>query len=213
MSNSVKIQRPLRKFIPEDFKVTTWEILKPYFDQSIDYQIQSADDLRQWFKNRSELEAVISEDLAWRYINMTCYTDNQEFNKKYEDFIINIQPQIAPISDRLNKKAAASQFINALALEVGYDIMIRNLKKDIEIFREENVPLFTEISTETQKYAQISGAMSVHVDGKEMTLQQASVILMSPDRAKREEVYYKISERRLKDSETLNNLFTKLIGL
>src|SRR5688500_19824867 len=91
--------------------------------------------------------------------------------------------------------------------------MIRNLRKEIEIFREENVPLFTEISTESQKYAQLSGAMTVTIDGKEITLQQASVLLMSPDRKKREEVYHKITERRLKDKDALDDLFTKIIQL
>jgi oligoendopeptidase F len=105
--------------------------------------------------------------MAWRYINMTRYTENQEYNKRYEDFVVNIQPQIAPVSDQLNKKAAASEFLDSLEKETGYDIMIRNLKKDIEIFREENIPLYTEITTEQQKYAQISGAMMVEIDGQE----------------------------------------------
>ena len=119
---------------------------------------------------------------------MTCYTENEEYRKSYQYFIENIQPQIAPVSDKLNKKVAASPFLDKLAQAEGYDIMIRNLKKEIEIFREENVPLFTEISTESQKYAQLNGAMTVEIDGKELTLQQAAVILMSTDRPKREAV-------------------------
>src|SRR5690606_16783287 len=113
--------------------------------------------------------SILSEDLAWRYIRMTCYTENEAYVKRYQDFIQNIQPEIAPVSDQLNRKAAESRFLNALAETEGYDIMVRNLRKEIEIFREENVPLFTEISTETQKYAQLSGAMTVEVDGKTLT--------------------------------------------
>lgn len=206
-------QRPKRKFLSEDFRVTSWDALKPFFDDLLDREINSVNDLRKWFSDRSELESVISEDLAWRYINMTCYTENEEYRKRYQDFIENIQPEIAPVSDRLNKKAAACSFINELAPLEGYDLMIRNLKKDIEIFREENVPLFTQISTEAQKYQQISGAMTVEVNGKELTLQQASVFLLSTDRKLREEVYHKVSQRRLQDKETLDNLFTSLIDL
>ena len=213
MQTVEKITRPQRSFLSESFKVTTWDDLKPYFDNLLKRELTSLDALRHWFRDRSELESIISEDLAWRYINMTCYTDNQEYSKKYEDFVVNIQPQIAPISDQLNKKAAASEFLKQLEKETGYDIMIRSLKKDIEIFREENVPLYTEITTEQQKYAQISGAMMVDIDGKEMTLQQASVLLMSTDRQKREDVYRKISSRRLKDKEELDALFTRLISL
>jgi oligoendopeptidase F len=208
-----KVERPVRTFLSEGFKVTSWNELKPFFDDLLNRSLESAASLRQWFRDRSELESVISEDLAWRYINMTCYTENEEYSKRYEDFVVNIQPQIAPVSDQLNKKAASSEFLKQLEKETGYDIMIRSLKKDIEIFREENVPLYTEITTEQQKYAQISGAMMVEIDGKEMTLQQASVLLMSTDRAKREEVYHKISKRRLKDKEELDALFTGLISL
>lgn len=214
MSTTVALpQRPVRQFLPENFSVSGWDVLQPFFDNLLQRNISSADDLRKWFRDRSELEAVIAEDLAWRYIRMTCYTENKEYLNAYQDFIQKIQPEIAPVSDKLNKKAAASQFLSSLADKEGYDIMIRNLKKEIEIFREENVPLYTEISTEAQRYAQISGAMTVTIDGKELTLQQASVLLMSTDRRKREDVYRKIVERRLQDKDTLDELFTKLIRL
>lgn len=213
MSESNVLTRPARNFIPEDFSVSTWNGLKPFFNDLLNRNLLSKNDLRKWFRDRSELEAAISEDLAWRYIKMTCYTDNEEYAKHYEDFVVNIQPKIAPVSDSLNKKAAASSFLPQLEIETGYDIMIRNLKKDIEIFREENVSLYTEITTEQQKYAQLSGAMMVEIDGKELTLQQASVLLMSTDRKKREEIYHKITNRRLEDKDTLDSLFTKLIEL
>lgn len=206
-------KRPTRKFLPENFPVTSWEVLKPYFDKLLERDLNSTDALKRWFLDRSELESVISEDLGWRYIRMTCYTENKEYLNAYQDFIQNIQPQIAPVSDQLNKKAASSPYLNELASLPGYDIMIRNLKKEIEIFREENVPLFTEMATEAQKYAQVSGAMTVNIDGKEMTLQQASVLLMSTDRKKREEVYHKVSQRRLKDKDQLDEIFSKLIKL
>ncbi len=213
MTLAEKIERPKRKFLPEDFQISNWEALKPYFDNLLERGLMSNENLKQWFRDRSELESIISEDLAWRYIHMTCYTDNEAYSKSYEDFVVNIQPKIAPVSDQLNKKAAGSVFLKALEKETGYDIMIRNLKKDIEIFRDENVPLYTEITTEQQKYAQLSGAMMVEVEGKEMTLQQASVLLMSTDRNRREDIYHKITNRRLQDKDTLGDLFTKLILL
>jgi oligoendopeptidase F len=206
-------QRPERKFLGEDFKVTTWEELKPWLDKLMDRNLNSVDALKKWFRDRSEVEAIVSEDLAWRYIKMTCYTENEEYRKSYQDFIENIQPQMAPVADQLNKKAAASPYLNELSDKEGFDIMIRTLKKDIEIFRDENVPLYTEINTESQKYALINGAMTIDWEGKEITLQQGSVLMMSTDRKIRESVYHKISERRLKDKDTLDELFTKLITL
>lgn len=208
-----KITRPKRTFLPEDFIVADWNSLKPYFENLLSREVVDIHALRKWLSDRSELESVISEDMGWRYIKMTCYTDNAEYSKSYQDFVENIQPQIAPLADQLNKKLAASPFLSQLESEPGFKILIRNLKKDIELFREENIPLFTQINTDTQKYAQISGAMTVEINGKELTLQQAGVILQSTDRAKREEAYRKISERRLKDKTELDDLFSKLVGL
>jgi len=206
-------KRPTRKFLREDFKVTSWDVLKPHYENLLQRKLESVSDLKKWFLDRSEIESVVAEDLAWRYIHMTCYTENEEYRKNYQFFIENIQPQIAPVSDKLNKRVAGSALLDALANDEGYDIMIRNLKKDIEIFREENVPLYTEINIESQKFAQLNGAMMVEIDGKELTLQQAAVLLMSTNRAKREEAYLKITERRLKDKDTLDSLFSKLIQL
>lgn len=213
MHNAEILARPVRVFLPESFKVISWTELKPYFDNLLNRSIDSVAELRKWFADRSELEAIIGEDMAWRYIRMTCYTDNKEYLDAYQDFVQNIQPEIAPVADQLNKKAAACPFLENLEHEAGFNIMIRNLRKEIEIFREKNVPLYTEINIETQKYAQISGAMTIQFDGQELTLPQASVLLMSTDRNQREAVYRKISERRLQDKESLDSLFSKLIAL
>jgi oligoendopeptidase F len=213
MNSISKINRPKRQFLPEDFTLTDWQTLQPFFETLLATDINSADSLRQWLQQRSELEAMISEDMAWRYIHMTCYTDNQQYSEAYQYFVVNIQPQLATVSDQLNKKVVASSFLAALETEAGFNILIRNLKKEIDIYREENVALFTEINTETQKYAQLSGAMSVEVNGNEMTLQQAGVLLLSANRTVREEVYDKISTRRLQDKEAFDTLFTRLIDL
>ena len=112
--------RPTRKFLKEQFSVTSWPELKPYFDDLLTRGIASTGDLRKWLSDRSELESAISEDLGWRYIRMTCYTENKEYSDRYQDFIQNIQPQIAPVSDQLNKKVAASSFLDSISKEEGF---------------------------------------------------------------------------------------------
>lgn len=200
-----------RSYLSNDYKITDWDSLKPYFDELLGRELNSVEDLHQWFKDRSELEAVLSEDGAWRYIKMTCDTENEEIRERFNFFIQEIQPKIAPYSDQLNRKAVDSGFLEELESKPGYDIMIREMKKDIEIFREENIPLFTELQTEAQKYGQISGAMTVEINGEEKTLQQAGVELQKTDRPWRQEVYDKISDRRLEDREKLDQLFDILI--
>ena len=204
------LKRPKRIFLPEDFKIKDWESLKPFLDELLERELDTEEKLWQWFKDKSELEAVLEEDAAWRYINMTCDTNSEKKLKAYEFFVQEIQPHLQPYEDKLNKKALSSPFIEKIDKE-GFSILLRGMKKEVELFREENIPLFTQLQTESQKFGAITGAMTVEVDGEEKTLQQASVYLKSPDRNKREEVYRLIAERRLQDAEKLDALFTSLI--
>ncbi|MDF9795167.1 oligoendopeptidase F [Catalinimonas alkaloidigena] len=202
-----------RAFLPEDFQVSSWEAVKPYFDDLLQRDIGSAADLRKWFQDRSELEAVLSENLAWRYIKMTCDTTNEKIRESYNEFITQIQPKIEPVSNELNQKALKSPYLEELKQEEGYPIMIRELEKDAKIYREENIPLKTEEQQEAQNFGAISGDMSVEIDGQEMTLQQAANLLQSVDRVEREDAYRKITKRRLQDKEKLDALFGKLISV
>ncbi|MEQ9437908.1 MAG: M3 family oligoendopeptidase [Cyclobacteriaceae bacterium] len=202
-----------RQLLPQDFNVTTWEAVKPYYDDLLERNITSAADLQRWFQDRSELEAVLSENLAWRYIKMTCDTTDDRLRESYTEFITQIEPKIAPVSNELNKKALDSPYLSELKNKEGYPILIRELEKDAKIFREENIPLKTEEQNEAQNFGKISGAMNVKIDGKEMTLQQAANLLQSTDREVRKKAYHKITQRRLEDKDPLNALFTKLIRL
>jgi oligoendopeptidase F len=201
-----------RSFLPDKLKVTSWEVLEPFFSQLLEREIHSKIELEKWLKDRSELEAFVSEDLAWRYVRMTCDTTNKNLEEAYLFFVTEIDPKISPLSDKLNRKLVDCKYLNELDHDT-YFIYLRSIKKEIEIFREENVPLYAEISTESQKYGSIIGSMSVEMDGKELTLQQAANYLKNPDRTKREEAFKKINEKRMAHANELDELFNKLISL
>lgn len=208
--NSIKKNK--RLFLPEDFKVTTWTELEPYYTKLVDMLISSSQDLMSWMKYRSELESIVSEDMAWRYIHMTCDTSNKDFVNQYTFFVSEIEPHIAPMNDKLNQKFLQSPYKKELKGSE-YAILIRSIQKEVDIFREENISLMTNIQVESQKYGSITGAMMVDIDGKELTLPQAAELLLHPDREVRENVYKKINDRRLKDKDELDALFDKLISL
>jgi oligoendopeptidase F len=202
----------LRKFLPDKLKITSWESVEPFYTQLLNRELRSKEELEDWLKDRSELEAVVSEDLAWRYVKMTCDTTNKELEQAYLYFVSDIEPKISPFTDKLNRKLVACPFVNELDHDK-YFVYLRGIRKEIEIFREENVPLYAEISAESQKYGATVGLMTVEVDGKTLTLQQASNFLKDPDRAKREEVFRKIGEVRLAHAAELDALFDRLIAL
>ena len=205
-------QRPPRHFLPESFTVTDWATIEPYFEELRDRPVSSAAELERWLLNRSELEAVLSENLAWRYIRMTCNTQDQASSEAFQYFVSEIEPNVAPYDHALNEKMLASEFLPGLD-PARYRIFIRSVRQALDIYRPENIPLKTEISTQQQQYAAIAGAMTVTLDGEEMTLPRAADRLKNPDRAVRETAWRAIQERRLQDAAPLDALFTSLIGL
>ncbi|WP_336514714.1 M3 family oligoendopeptidase [Pollutibacter soli] len=212
MKYSADIKKIKRHFLPENFAVTDWETLEPYFKDLSDRKINSKADLEQWLKDISEVEAVISEDACWRQIRMTCDTENKEFESAFNFFYTQIQPKIQPFADLLNRKLIDSPFTGQLD-QKKYFTYLRSVKKNIELFRDANIPLQSELSVLQQQYGAISGKMTVEIDGREYTMQQATRFLEQPDRSVREKVYYKIAERRLQDKDQLNDLFTRLLSL
>lgn len=207
---SADIKKLERHFLPANFTVTNWESLEPFFKTLLEQELNSKADLEQWLKNMSELEAVVSEDACWRQIKMTCDTTDKTLEEAFAYFCMEIQPKLQPYADALNKKFVNSLFTKELD-EQRFFTYLRSVKKNIELFREENIPIQAELSVMQQQYGAIAGKMTVEVNGQEYTLQQASKFLESHDRSLREEVYRKIQDRRLQDKDAMQTLYTQLI--
>lgn len=199
-----------RKYLPQDFKVADWAALEPYFKELLERPLDSQADLEKWLQDVSELEAVIGEDAAWRQIRMTCDTENKELEEAFTFFVMEIQPKMQPYADKLNRRLIDNPHTAQLTTDE-YKVYLRNVKKNIELFREQNIPLQAEVAVLAQQYGVISGKMSVEVEGREYTLQQAAKFLENPNRELRKEVYFKIQDRRLQDKDQLNELFTNLV--
>ena len=215
MTNEETIAIPTRAsrvFIGEEFNLKSWEDLQPFYENLQNREIENAADLKQWFLDRSELESYLSENFAWRYIRQTCDTANTSLINALQFFITEIQPKLAEYGNQLDKKIVSNPFLGELK-DKGFDITLRGMKKSIELFREENIPVITEMQTEERKYGAIAGAMTVTLDGEEMTLPKASDRLQSTDRAFREEAWKAISNRRYEDHEKLDDLLNTLVGL
>ena len=210
MNASADIKKLPRKYLPENLSVTDWQGIEPYFKELLERKIESKENLEKWLLDMSEMEAMLTEDICWRQIKMTCDTDNKALEESFNYYCMEIQPKIQPYAFELNKKLVDSPFINELDQDK-YFTYLRGVKKSIELFREENIPIQSELSVLQQQFGVITGRMSIEVNGKTYTLQQAGKFFESPDRELRKEVYVKMNERRFQDTGELNKLFSELI--
>jgi len=208
MNTIIKKQRT---YIPQNLEIK-WENLSPILEELQNRNINNKAELEQWLRDKSELEAALEEDFAWRYIKMSCDTANEQLVKDFQYFATDIEPKIAPIANELNKKLVESPFVDELDQQK-YFVYLRGVRKALELFREENIPLFTELQVKQQQYQGVTGAMSVTLNDQEYTLEQASNFLKDTDRNVRQNAWETIQQRRLVDKDQLNILFDELVKL
>ena len=207
----MKLERKKRQFVDENLVIDAWEVIKPYFEDLLSRDISQKSAFDKWLSDRSELEAVLEEDAAWRYIRMTIDTRDEELSNAYSFFITKIQPELAPFDDLLNKKLAASPFFDPNTSVQEKRIFFRSVQTALELFREENIPLEAELSELAQQYGSISAAQTITYKGETLTMQKASLFLKETDESVRQEVFEKICDRRRQDIEQLDKLYTELI--
>jgi oligoendopeptidase F len=119
---------------------------------------------------------------------------------------------MAEVGDLLNRKIAGSVF----ALEVpetGFALALKGIQTQVNIFRPENIPLTVQDEELISEAGKIRGAMTVTLDGEEMTLQKAGDRLFWTDRAKREEAWTAVRTRHYQDVEKLDTIFDSMVKL
>jgi oligoendopeptidase F len=200
-----------RIFVDDNLLIDSFESVAKYLDNLVERKLESPSDLKKWLKDKSELEAVLEEDMAWRYIRMSIDTTNNEFSEAYNFFVSKIQPKLAPYDDQLNQKLMNCPYHKELEEDPAYAIYFRGVKSQLELYREENISIQSYLSQKSQEFGSISGAQSIEHDGKTLTMPQASILLKEQDESLRKEVFDKISSRRSEDIEALDELYSELI--
>lgn len=209
----------LRKFLPDQLEISGWEDLELYFSNLQGRLLETKEELEQWLFDFSELSSFIAENYAWRYIRSSVNTRDEAAQKAYEFFVTEIEPRMSSVQDKLNRKLleapALDDFMNSLDPErhKAYSLYLKQIRVQVELFRESNIPVLKEEKIEIQKFAEIAGAMMISFRGEEMTLHKALVYLQENDRKVREEVLKLVNERRFQDVDKLNDLFNRLIAL
>ena len=202
----------ITEFVPEDIDATTWENLQPYYQRLLDREFKCSGCIEQFLLDRSELDAAASEAGSNLYIEMTCNTEDEGAKNAFLSFVENVEPQLKKVGFKLNTKVVHSSHVDDLDKE-RFGVLLRDWRADVELFREENVPLQTQDTILGQEYAEICGAMMVDFDGEQRTMPQMGVYQQEQERSIREASWRAVAERRLKDRDTIDGIFDKMVAI
>ena len=203
-----------RRFVPQQIDLGDWRQIEPLFDQleARATACASAADLEHWLLDWSELNAAIDEESTRRYIAMTCHTDNAEAEKAYLHFIEQVDPRLKPRQFKL-AQTYVQHPRRAQLPQPRYQVFDRDTQVQVELFREENVPLETEEAKLAQQYQKLSGSLTVQFRGEEKTLVQMGRYLEEPDRPLRQEAWELVANRRLQEAGKFEEIFGGLLKL
>jgi len=198
-------------FITEDFDATQWQNIEHYTSVLLNRELNCSGCLESLIKDCSTLAEHISEAGTLLSIAMTCDTEDPGKRQAYLDFIENVQPKLSEFADAFNRRLAGHPAVDELPSR--YDLMIKCMRTDIDIFREENIPLQIEEAKLETEHSTITGAMMVKYDGEEKTLPQMAVYFENTDRSIRESAWRGVVSRMQQDTERLSEIYDELIQI
>ncbi len=201
-----------RRFVPPGADLGRWDQVESLFRQLEDRPLSSGDGLRKWLQDMGEFYDCLHEEGSLRYIRMTCHTDDPDIERAYLDYLEKVSEPSKPRFFSLSKKYWNNPFRPSLP-EKEFFLYNRSVENELALYREENIPLETELEKLSQQYQKLSGSLTVSYDGKEQTLQQMARYQESTDRQKREETWRLVSQRRLMEKNGFEDTFGKMLQI
>ena len=200
----------VRQFVPQDVDLSDVVQVVGLFNKLLERKIASVKELEGLLLDRSELEAVLDQHKAVLYIRMTCQTDDPTRAQAYKSFTETVLPAVEPLADKLDRKYLDASESFSLD-EKRYEVYDREVRTDVELFRQENVPLQTKEELLSQEYQTVCGAMTVTFQEQEYTMPQMRKFLEETDRSLRKSAWHARAKRYLKDAKRLDEIFDKML--
>jgi oligoendopeptidase F len=204
-----KIVKKPRKFYPESFDITNWENVEKELRILEDFPVNSAEDLLEFLQRVGEMSDISDEEQAWRYINMTRFADDEKYSEKFNSFYSDVVAKSRPYTFKYNKKFYDSPYRKELSDEK-YGLLNKIISNEIELFREENIPLQVKVREIANKYGSEYSKLTVNYKGEEKTLSQLGIYLKDQDRSVREEVWNLRTDAIAKVKNEFNEFFDEM---
>ncbi|HLV35143.1 MAG TPA: M3 family oligoendopeptidase [Spirillospora sp.] len=185
----------------------SWSQFEPYYTDLQARELTAAN-AAQWLADWTCISQLVDEVATRLTVATTQDTTDKAAEAAYTCFLDNVRPAHSAAEQRLKEKLLASGLEPA-----GFEIPLRHMRAEAEIFREANIPLLVQVDKLGLEYDRIVGAQTVEWAGEEKTLAQAYAALEGLERDQREALWRLIAARHLQDRDTLNALWQQFLDL
>lgn len=196
---------------PDVFANATWSDIAPYYEALATAPLETpvrSEDIEAWLASWSRLDTLVGEAGTLAMIAYTGNTANEDAERAYLRFSMEIFPTLEEQQVRLARRL----------VELGWsrpdlETTIRRFRADIEIFREANVARFAKLEEYSAAYQKRTGGLSVDWDGEQKTIPQLQPYLKATDRAVRERAFRAGAQAYLAHRDELATLFDNMLAL
>ena len=185
----------------------TWDDIAPYYEALATADV-APHEYEDWVRSWSHLEELVDEAGTVAMIDYTCDTADPQKEAANLRWSSDIFPKALEQQVRLAKRLLDFGYTRP-----GLEPTLRNFRTDIEIFREENVPLFAQLEEMTSEYQKVTGGLQVEWDGEKKTIPQLQPFLKDRDRAVRERAFRLGADAYLERRDELAALFDRMYEL
>ena len=191
----------------EELMVWDWAQFEPRYAELEKTKLTEVN-ISDWLRAWTAVSDVRDELYNRLYVAASVNTTDKESQKRFDNFMENIFPQAMAAEQKLKEKLLAS------GLTVpGFEIPLRNMRAEAEIYREENLPLLVEEEKLGTAHDRVIGAQTVKWEGEEKTVRQMEVVLRETDRETRRKGWELLAERQLADREEINRQWVEYMRL
>lgn len=201
-------------FNPSTLDRAVWEELRPLYRSLLERPIGSAAELRRWLLDRSQLDAAVSERRTNLNIATTSQTDDRAAKEAFLRFVAEVEPEHQELAAALDRRIVDSPFARELEGDE-HRVLLRDLRGDLALFRQENIQLQAELSGLEQEYIEVSGALTVSLSGSDepMTMAQAAKQLTVSDWGAREAAWRAQQGCYRREGPTFDRIFDDMLEL
>ena len=184
-----------------------WEDLAPYYGD-LEQEPITKENIENWMSRWTIISEIQDELYNRAYVATSVNTADEEAEKRFDAYMEEIYPNVMEAEQKLKKKLIASGLTVA-----GFEIPMRNMRAQAELFREENIPLRVEEEKLANQFDKIIGAQTVQWKGAEKTVRQMEVVLRDRDSQTRLEGWKTMADRQLEDRKAINDLWVQFMEL
>ena len=169
----------------------------------------SQGNLEDWLGRWSFWLAVLQERLARLQVEAAQDTGDQQAEERLNNFHKMIYTPAMATNQEIKRRLLES----GLAAPDGFEIAMRNLRVEAELFCAENLQLATQEEHLIGRYNQICGSQTAQWQGREVSLYELEAMLQDTNRETRRQAWQLRVERQLQDRDAIDELWAELVRL